>query len=190
MAIGAQNAFVLRQGIMKNYVFITALFCSLVDSLMISLGVGGLGKFLSSNQLLLEITKWTGAAFLFTYGLRSFKSVFTSHSLHAEKGPSKPSLQETLLTLAALGFLNPHVYIDAVLLLGSISAQFESASQPYFALGAITASWIWFFSLCYGARLLGPLFEKPLAWKVLDTLTGCIMWAIAYSLLFADLCSL
>lgn len=189
MAIGAQNAFVLKQGIMKNYVFLTALFCALVDSLMISLGAGGIGSLLSENPLLLSLTKWAGAAFLFGYGLRSFKAVFTNHSLIAEGGPAKPSLKETLITLAALGFLNPHVYIDAVVLLGSISAQFETLSQPYFALGAIFASWVWFFTLCYGARLLAPLFAKPIAWKILDAASGTIMWFIGYSLLFTDFCS-
>lgn len=187
IAIGAQNAFVLKQGILKNHVFVTALFCSLVDSLMIGLGVGGLGALLSSHPVLLSITRYAGIAFLLGYGGRSFYQVFTSHHLRlSENGPAKPSLKQTLLILSALGFLNPHVYIDTVMLLGSIGAQIQEDSQIYFALGAILASWIWFFTIAYGARFLAPYFEKPSSWKLLDFITGCLMWFIAYSLIFAN----
>lgn len=184
IAIGAQNTFVLKQGILKNHVFITAFFCALVDSLMIALGVGGLGAALSNSPALLLITRIGGVIFLLGYGLRSFRSVFKAQRLETDlKGPKKPSLKETLLILTALGFLNPHVYIDTVMLIGSIGAQFEPSSRPYFTLGAILSSWIWFFTISYGARLLAPFFAKDISWKILDFITGCIMWFIAFSLL-------
>ena len=190
IAIGAQNAFVLKRGIMRNQVFVTAFFCALADALLISVGVGGFGAFLTSNTILLLIAKWGGAAFLFWYGFRAFRSVFKKNALTQKdaKGPERPSLQETLVTLFVLTFFNPHVYVDAVVLLGSIGAQHEDFERPFFAFGAILASFVWFFSVCYGARLLSPLFENPKAWKVLDFIIGCIMWGIGLTLLLPDSC--
>lgn len=182
VAIGAQNAFVLKQGLMRNRVFVTALFCVVVDSFLIALGVGGFGSLVASNQVLLNIARWGGAAFLFWYGFRSFRSAFRAQSLQADLG-AKPGLKETILILLAVSFLNPHVYLDTVLLIGSVGAQFELQERPYFAAGAMLSSCIWFFGLSYGARFLAPLFENPKAWKILDGLIGCIMWAIATSLI-------
>lgn len=183
IAIGAQNAFVLKQGIAKNQVFATALFCAFTDALLICIGVAGLGTLLTTSPILLLISKWGGALFLAYYGFRSFCAVFSSQSLKLDKkGHQHPSLKKTLLILAALSFLNPHVYIDTVVLLGSISAQFAGESRLFFALGAILASFIWFFGMCYGARFLAPLFAKPLSWKILDIIIGCTMWGIAFSL--------
>ncbi len=184
IAIGAQNAFVLKQGLMRHQVLLTATFCSLVDALLIALGVGGFGQFFASSPILLSITKWTGAAFLFWYGYRSFHAILSTQRLHIDHAKRKPALKTTLLTLCALSFLNPHVYLDTVILLGSIGAQFESSARPYFALGAILASFIWFFSLCYGARMLERFFDSPKSWKMLDFVIGCVMWGIAFSLLF------
>ena len=183
IAIGAQNAFVLKQGILKNQVFVTALFCALTDSLLISLGVGGFGELLALNPIILLIAKWGGAAFLFYYGFRAFRSVFSDHTLKMTKtGPLHPTLKESILILSALSFLNPHVYLDTVVLLGTIGAQFENMDRLFFTLGAISASFIWFFGMCYGARYLAPLFGNPNAWKILDFLIGCVMWGIAISL--------
>jgi L-lysine exporter family protein LysE/ArgO len=184
IAIGAQNAFVLKQGILKNHVFVTALICSLIDAILISIGVGGFGALLATNVLLLSLAKWGGAAFLIYYGFRSFRAVFKSESLHLEKGPERPDLKVTILTAFVLSLLNPHVYLDTVILLGSIGAQFPGSQRLFFALGAMTASFVWFFVVGYGARYLAPLFQKPLAWKILDFLIGCVMWTIAFSLLF------
>jgi L-lysine exporter family protein LysE/ArgO len=183
IAIGAQNAFVLKQGILKNHVFATAFLCSLIDATLISLGVGGFGALLTSNVLLLSLARWGGAAFLIYYGFRSFRAVFKSESLRLDGGRERPDLKMTLITVLALSLLNPHVYLDTVVLLGSIGAQFPVSERPFFALGAIFASFLWFFTVGYGARYLAPLFQKPLAWKILDFLIGCIMWAIALSLL-------
>jgi len=185
IAIGAQNAFVLKQGLMKNQVFFTALFCSIVDACLIGLGVAGFGAILTSNPMLLFIAKWGGATFLFWYGFKAFRSIFYAQSLDVQstKGLLCPSFKETILTLTAVTFLNPHVYLDTVVLLGSIGSQFESKERGFFAFGAILASMTWFFGLCYGARLLAPFFQKKLAWKVLDGLVGCTMWVVAFSLL-------
>ncbi len=185
IAIGAQNAFVLKEGLKKNHVLSIALFCAIADASLIVLGVAGLGEIFTSNKTLLFIAKWGGAVFLFWYGFRAFRSIFRKESLQANQShePISPSLKKTLLTLFALTFLNPHVYLDTVVLLGSIGAQFENAIRPYFAIGAILASFAWFFGLAYGARLLSPILKKPSAWKVIDFLIGCVMWAIAVSLL-------
>ncbi|HQS83620.1 MAG: amino acid transporter [Alphaproteobacteria bacterium 16-39-46] len=184
IAIGAQNAFVLKQGLLKNHVFATALFCALIDALLIAVGVLGFGQVVSQSPLLLNIATWGGAAFLIYYGGRSFYAVFSTQSLDVHTSTKHPSLKATLLTLSALSFLNPHLYLDTVVLLGSISAQFQENSRLFFALGAILASFLWFFSLSYGARFLAPLFRKPMAWKILDFLIGCTMFGIALSLIY------
>ncbi|MBS0185718.1 MAG: amino acid transporter [Proteobacteria bacterium] len=189
IAIGAQNAFVLKQGLLKNHVFVTALICALIDTLLIGAGVGGFGELVSLNPLFLTLTTWGGAAFLFCYGARSFYSVFSTQTLDVRASSKQISLKATLLTLCALSFLNPHVYLDTVVLLGGISAQFQGEGRLWFALGAMTASFIWFFTLGYGARFLTPLFKKPIAWKILDFLIGCTMFGIAISLLYPALCS-
>ncbi len=185
IAIGAQNAYVLKQGILKNYVFTTALFCSVVDAILISIGVGGVGDLISMNRVALYIAAWGGAAYLFWYGFRAFKSSLSSEGLQvSQDNPMvKPSFNQTLLTLAAVSLLNPNVYLDTVVLLGTISSQFCFQDRIYFAIGAIATSFIWFFSITYGARFLAPLFEKPAAWKILDFFIGCIMWSIAASLI-------
>ncbi|MBS0651778.1 MAG: amino acid transporter [Verrucomicrobia bacterium] len=185
IGIGAQNAFVLKQGLKKNHVFATALFCSVSDVLLIAIGIGGLGEILTHNATLFFIAKWGGAAFLFWYGFRAFRSVFHSESLQASQShePASHSLKKTLLILAALTFLNPHVYLDTIVILGSIGSQFEDHLRLYFAIGVVIASFGWFFGLCYGARLLSPVLKKPSSWKVIDGIVGCMMWAIALSLL-------
>ena len=183
IAIGAQNAFVLKQGILKNYVLVTVLMCACIDAFLISIGVGGFGAILTTNTLLLTFAKWGGAAFLFYYGFRSFRAVFKSEALKFDSDSLRPDLKQTIGMTLALSLLNPHVYLDTVVLLGSIGAQFAGPERLFFALGAMVASFVWFFTLGFGARYLAPLFQKPLAWKILDFMIGCIMWAIALSLL-------
>jgi L-lysine exporter family protein LysE/ArgO len=184
MAIGAQNAFVLKQGIIKNHVLVTVLLCAFIDVLLISVGVGGCGALLATNEWLLTIARWGGAAFLLYYGFRSFRAVFQSESLTVDTKPKRLNLKETVLITLALSLLNPHAYLDAMVLLGSIGAQFPLPERLFFALGAMLASFVWFFALGYGARHLAPLFQKPLSWKVLDFFVGCVMWIIGFSLLF------
>lgn len=181
MAIGAQNAFVLKQGLLRQHVLAVVLVCAVSDALLIALGVFGFAGLLSQQAGLILAMKWLGAIFLFGYGLRSFYQAYrTQQGLHAlEQNTS--TLRQTLILCLTFSWLNPHVYLDTVVLLGSISSQYSD--KLAFAAGAITASFVFFLSLGYGARLLEPFFESPKAWKILDGLIGVIMWSIAISLL-------
>lgn len=182
LAIGAQNAFVLKQGLKQQHVFWVCLICALSDSILIYLGVTGFSKIVVDFPLIVTLAKYFGAAFLFLYGLRNFYSAIQNNS---ELNPSeieKDSLLKIIGMCLAFTWLNPHVYLDTVILVGSISVQF--ADQIYlFAAGTILASWIFFFALGYGARALLPLFKKASSWRVLDVLVGLVMWAIATKLL-------
>lgn len=182
VAIGAQNAFVLRQGLVKRHVLPLVLFCALSDALLIAAGSAGFGALVSSSPLLLQGAAYGGAAFLGFYGFRAFRSAFTAQSLSAEGAANLP-LGRALATVAAFTYLNPHVYLDTVVLLGGIAGRYAVDERVWFAGGAMTASLVWFAALGYGARLLAPLFAKPLAWRVLDTLIGVVMSALALSLL-------
>ncbi|MGL4232746.1 MAG: LysE/ArgO family amino acid transporter [Casimicrobium sp.] len=186
IAIGAQNAFVLRQGIKREHVFVVALMCSLSDAFLVSLGVAGLGTLVRQNPVLLSIAKYGGAAFLFVYGFFAAKRAWRpgSEGLSINGGQVAPtSLKKTILACLAFTYLNPHCYLDTVVLMGSLSAQFEGDLRWLFAIGAVSASFVWFFSLAYGARLLAPAFAKPSAWRVLDAMIAVVMWGIALSLL-------
>lgn len=182
VAIGAQNAFVLRQGLVKGHVLPLVLFCALSDALLIAAGSAGFGTLVSSSPVLLQGAAYGGAAFLGFYGFRAFRSAFTAQSLSAEGAANLP-LGRALATAAAFTYLNPHVYLDTVVLLGGIAGRYAVDERVWFAGGAMTASLVWFAALGYGARLLAPLFAKPLAWRVLDTLIGVVMSALALSLL-------
>lgn len=184
IAIGAQNAFVLKQGLLRQHVLLTVLFCALSDAFLISLGVGGFGELILSIDGLLPFAKWGGAIFLAYYGFRSFRSAFLNSSLNVKMEEQSVSYVEVLLSLFAFTYLNPHVYLDTVVLLGSISSQFPETERYVFGMGAMAASFIWFFSLGYGARFLRPFFESPGAWKVLDILIGIMMWVISLSLIW------
>ncbi|NCF70266.1 MAG: LysE family transporter [Chlamydiales bacterium] len=184
IAIGPQNLFLLRQSIQKNYAYTTAMTLALTDAVLILLGVNGVGEIFSSNEMLLFLAKWGGALFLFYYGYRSMRSAFATHQVKlGEQNPSKPSLKESLLFVFALSFLNPHAYLDTVVLLGSISCNFPDLERPFFALGGILASLSWFCFLAFSGSLLRPFFEKPIAWKILDCITTILLWAIAFAIL-------
>ncbi|MGF1776101.1 LysE/ArgO family amino acid transporter [Vibrio nomapromontoriensis] len=181
LAIGAQNAFVLKQGLKKHHVFFVCLVCAVSDALLISAGVGGFGVLIQAYPSVEVIARYAGALFLFVYSFQSFRSAFTvQHKLDPE-GESKGSLLKTIGICLALTWLNPHVYLDTVVLLGSISTQY-APQQWSFGIGAVSASFIFFFSLGYGARLLIPLFSKPMSWKVLEGLVGTLMFFIALTL--------
>lgn len=184
IAIGTQNAFVIRQGLRRQHLFLTALLCSLIDALLIILGVTGFEYFISSSSLFIEITNYIAIIFLFIYGALSLKSAFQTKYLECT-GDEKtiPSAQKTILTLLALSLLNPHVYLDTVILLGSIASQQPHEEQIYFAFGAISASFAWFFSITYGARLLAPFFQKEFSWRIIDGLVALTMWGIAITLI-------
>ena len=187
VAIGAQNAFVLKQGLRRRFLFPVALGCSLCDASLIALGAGGFGALVSAFPALTRIAALCGAAFLLFYGARSFRSAYKPAGLEMDTsgtgGDHLPTLSKTLLTLLAFSLLNPHVYLDTIVLLGGIAGQYAPRPRIVFALGAMTASFVWFFGLAYGAARLAPLFRKPAAWRILDALIGCTMWAIALSLL-------
>nr|WP_314899483.1 LysE/ArgO family amino acid transporter [uncultured Deefgea sp.] len=184
MAIGAQNAFVMRQGIARKQQFLTALTCSLCDLVLMSAGVLGMGKILQSMPQLQFWMALGGALFVFAYGALALKK-----SLHPDALDSK-QLQQGLdrpwaVVAAGLGFsiLNPHALLDTVVLVGGIGAQQASIDQPFFLLGAVGFSFVWFFSLAFAASQLSPWFAKPMAWRILDGLIALMMFAIGVSLL-------
>lgn len=180
MAIGAQNAFVLRQGLRREHVLAVVLVCALSDAVLVAAGVTGFGVLSEVVPGLERIMRYGGAAFLLVYGARSFLAAWRGGGA-LEAGEGAGSLRRAVLTCLALTWLNPHVYLDTVVLLGSVSAQY--ADRLAFGLGAVSASFVFFFALGYGARLLAPLFRRPESWRVLDAGVGCVMWAIAIGLL-------
>ena len=183
IAIGSQNAFVLKKGIMKQHVFITALTCSIIDMLLIILGSMGLGTIISKTPILMISATLFGIVFLSMYGIKSFMAVFQSKSLNSEEDKEEStSLKVTLITLLAFTLLNPHVYLDTVVLLGSIGARYPIVDRANFVIGACMASFVWFFGLAYGARFFSPLFKKDITWKILDFIIGCVMLTIVYKL--------
>lgn len=186
IAIGAQNAFVLSQGVHRNFPLQTALVCSLSDGLLIFLGVSGIGSLVATHPLLSQLATWFGALFLICYGARSFRAALQGGSLEATT-KEVPSRKKLLLATLALTFLNPHVYLDTFVLIGSLSGQLALVDRYLFGAGAMTASVLWFFSLSLGAGLLAPLFRKPLAWRFLDGFVCLTMWGIAISLLWPQL---
>lgn len=184
IAIGSQNAFVLRQGLKKEYVFTICTICFLCDALLIFLGVGGVGSLVASSQDLMLIARLGGASFLFFYGARSFRSALKPETLEVDSSHnSSSSLTWAIATTLALTLLNPHVYLDTVILLGSIAGQFPEKQRATFAIGAACASMVWFYGIGYGSRILTPFFRKKIAWKILDAVIGAVMWGIAGSLL-------
>lgn len=182
VAIGAQNAFVLKQGVQQNHVGVIALICASIDAILISVGVGGLGAIIASNEIVLMVSRWGGAIFLACYGLRSFWMAFKNQSFKIDSKGQKLSLKKLILMSLAVSLLNPHVYIDTCMLIGSVGAQFPAEERPFFAFGASLVSFIWFFTIGYGAKSLIPLFKKPAAWKIFDCTAGVMMIWIAISL--------
>jgi L-lysine exporter family protein LysE/ArgO len=183
VAIGAQNAFVLRQGLRREFVFAVSLICSLSDALLIAAGVAGVGALVTKSQTLLLWVTVFGALFLFAYGVRSFLRALRPETMQA--GEARPSLSAAIATCLALTFLNPHVYLDTVLLIGSLSGRHAGAARLAYGIGAALASFVWFFGLGYGAALLQPIFADKRAWRILDVAIGIVMWAIAARLVVA-----
>lgn len=179
IAIGAQNAFVLRQGIIKKHRLKLALFCSLSDALLITAGVSGMGVLFSAQKNLTLAFSLAGAMYLLWFAFTSFRSAFRGNTLDADASQNSRTVKKVLVTIAALTYLNPHVYLDTVVMLGSFGAARPQNYRPAFALGAVSASFAWFFGLAYGAILLAPVFRKKAAWKILDTAIGCLMIYIA-----------
>ena len=180
IAIGSQNAFVLKQGIKREHVFIICLFCALSDALLISAGVAGFGAVTARYPQVVTIAKLAGVVFLVAYGLQSlYASARVSHAFDTD-GQAVTGLKKALLLCIGFTWLNPHVYLDTLVLVGMVSTGADS--KLIFALGAVSASFAFFFALGYGARLLQPLFTKPKAWNILDALVGVLMLYLAWHL--------
>lgn len=182
LAIGAQNAFVLRQGLRGEHVALVCFTCAFSDALLITLGVAGFGVILSAAPWIDPVFRTAGIAFLVVYGLRAWVSAWRGVNLGLEASEiSAPSWRVAFATCLAFTWLNPHVYLDTVVLLGSVSSAFEGRRLA-FAIGAIVASFTFFFSLGFGAKLLRPLFAQASAWRILDAFIGAVMFAIALGL--------
>ena len=180
LAIGAQNSFVLRQGLMGRHVFIVALFCSLSDALLISIGVAGISIFLSNYiDLMSDWLFGISAIWLTGYGLMRFRDAVKGKSALVIEIASTNGLVSTLSFLVVLTFANPHVYLDTVVLIGSVSQQFPGNIKVAYVLGASLASFVFFFSLAYGAKFLSPIMQKPLAWQLLDGFIAFVMFSLA-----------
>ena len=179
VAIGAQNAFVLRQGLRREHVGSVVLFCALADAVLIAAGVLGMAQALGDRPALARGLALAGAAFLALYGWRALRRARQSQQLQAVVAGAGLSRAAALAQAAAFTLLNPHVYLDTVLLVGSIGAQQPDALRSWFVAGACSASLIWFGALGFGARWLAPWFAKPQAWQVLDGLIGLTMWVLA-----------
>jgi len=182
IAIGAQNAFVLRQGLLRQHVFVLSLICALSDALLIAAGVAGLGALISASPQLIRLVTIGGAIFLLAYGVLALRRAFRPQVLTAAAS-GEGSLKLAIAACLAFTFLNPHVYLDTVLLVGSLSAGYQGAARIAYGAGAALASFVWFFGLGYGARLLQPVFARQAAWRVLDVMIAVVMTAIAIGLL-------
>ena len=180
LAIGAQNSFVLRQGLIGRHVFIVALFCSLSDAILIIIGVIGISIFL--DNYINIISDWlfaVTAIWLAVYGLLRLKDVIRAKSVQISENSSANGLVSTLSFLAILTFANPHVYLDTIILIGSVSQQFPGNNKFAYVLGASIASFVFFFSLAYGAKFLSPIMLKPLSWRLLDSFISFVMFSLA-----------
>lgn len=181
-AIGAQNAFVLTQSVRGQHAVAVAVVCIVIDTTLIFAGVWGLGLLIQSHPIVLSIATYGGAAFLFTYGYLAFKRARSPETLKTQS-VKVMSLKVAIVTTAALSLLNPHVYLDTVVLLGSIGGQLPQIESWWFAAGAACASLTWFLSLVLAGRLLEPVFKSSKSWQRLDIVVGITMWVIAASLL-------
>ncbi len=183
LAIGAQNAFVLRQGLTRSHVFYLCLLCAGSDAILIVAGVLGFGVITEMYPQLPQIMTWGGAAFLIVYGAMRLWAAYKGEYAMQIAGQSA-GLWATLATAAALTWLNPHVYLDTLGLIGANSLKFTTAPlKTAFTIGAVTSSFTFFFGLGYGARLLAPVMQSTKTWQVLDLLIGIVMWVLAALLL-------
>ena len=182
VAIGAQNAFVIKQGLLRSHVTLVVFVCAISDALLIIVGTGGLGRIIQSKPDLLNIIRWFGVIYLTWFGIKSVRAAFRNETLTASD-KSAVSWKKVLLTVLAMTYLNPHVYLDTVIFVGSLANQFES-QRWYFALGACIASGVWFSVIGYGARSASHLMSKPIFWRILESVIAAIMFTLAITLAF------
>jgi L-lysine exporter family protein LysE/ArgO len=179
VAIGAQNAFVLRQGIARQHVLAVVLVCALSDAVLILAGVSGIGVVVETYPTAVTVVTVAGAVFLTVYGRMAFRRALRPTSLTVGGNGASVSLRSAVLTCLALTWLNPHVYLDTVVFLGSVANRETGSARWWFALGATLGSIVWFTALGFGARFMTPIFARPVAWRVLDVLIGVVMLLIA-----------
>lgn len=184
VAIGAQNAYILKQGIIGRFVGPIILFCIFSDALLIGLGVFGLGFLIEGAPWILEVFRWGGGAFLLWYGTSAALRAFKPSSMTVDMSSTGPkTLTHALMFAGAMTYLNPHTYLDTVILLGSLANQHGAEGRWLYYAGTVTGSAIWFVALGFGARYLRPLFAKPAAWRILDALIACIMFFLAFKIM-------
>lgn len=189
IAIGAQNAFVLGQGLRRNHPVMVAFICALCDAALIAAGVAGLGTLVASYPILTKVAAWGGAAFLIWYGFGALRRLFETETL-SESDVKQAGWKAVLTTTLAVTLLNPHVYLDTVVMLGGIGGQFPADERLTFALGAMSASFVWFFAIALGAAWLAPYVARPITWKIVDGVTCAVMWLVAYTLIAPEITSL
>ena len=189
IAIGAQNAFVLGQGLRRNYPAMVAFICALCDAVLIAAGVAGLGTLVATYPILTKAAAWGGATFLIWYGFGALRRVFETETL-SESDVRQAGWKAVLSTTLAVTLLNPHVYLDTVVMLGGIGGQFPAEERLAFALGAMSASFVWFFAIALGAAWLAPYVARPITWKIIDGVTCAVMWLVAYKLIAPEIASL
>lgn len=182
VAIGSQNAYLLRQALKKEYVLTCIAICIICDVMLIGAGVAGMGRLIVEAPALLFWIKLAGAGFLFWYGVRAARSALNPVAMETDNDKPATSRYAVIAAMLAFSLLNPHVYLDTVVLLGSIGGQQPGDGRTYFALGAMLASVIWFCGLGLGARFLIPVFARPRAWQILDGVIAVVMWILAASL--------
>ena len=185
VAIGAQNAFVLRQGLAGKFVFPVAMVSAFLDATLIILGVAGLGALLESVPFLLGLVRWLGAGYLVWFGVSSLRKANSGQSMEVS-GQGPATLGRAVIATATFSLLNPHVYLDTVVFLGALASQFGD-NRWWFAAGASVASILWFFGLAYGAKALSPYVANPRFWRILDTVIAFIMFALALGLVVLPL---
>jgi len=184
IAIGAQNAFVIRQGLSRSNVVLVVLICAASDAVLIFLGTGGLGTLIQSKPNLLEFIRWFGVLYLTWFGIKAVRSVLSNQSLEVGEGASS-SKKAAILSVLGFTFLNPHVYLDTVILLGSIANQFEE-DRWFFALGASIGSFLWFSAIGFGAKAASRFMSRPIFWKILDSIIAVVMFSVAIFLALYD----
>jgi L-lysine exporter family protein LysE/ArgO len=180
--IGAQNAYVLGRGINRNHHLLAATLCIVCDISLIAVGIFGAGALINSSDLAMQLITWGGILFLLSYGMLSFKTVYQNKYQETETESLLKSRKVIVATTLAVTLLNPHVYLDTVMILGSVGAQFQGQTKIAYAAGTMLASIIWFYTLALGAAKMGPLLSQPKILRGIDFVVGCIMWAIAFSL--------
>lgn len=182
LPLGPQNAFVLQQGSRKQFHLMSALLCALSDTLLIIAGVFGGSALLSQSEILMQLITWAGVAFLLWYGYGAFRTAMSPDDVVLQSEKKNLTRWKVIITLFAVTWLNPHVYLDTFVVLGSVGSQLESQFRPWFTAGALTASFVWFFALAALAAWFSPVLNKPRSQRIINLFVGTVMWFIAFQL--------